>query len=186
MAQDRSSITGVAGRYALALFDLADEAGALDAVLTDLTQIEELLKQSADLDRLVNSPVFSRDEQARALDAVLTKAGASSLVRRFLGVVAANRRLFVLSGIIRAYKILVADKRGEMVARVETAQALSDGQIAALKNALSGAVKAKVDLDIWINPALIGGLKVQVGSRLVDATLQTKLNNLKTAMKGVG
>jgi F-type H+-transporting ATPase subunit delta len=186
LAADSSSISGVAGRYATALFELALDAGALDAVLADFATIETLLADSADLDRLVGSPAFSRDEQSRALDAVLAKAGAHDLVRRFLGVVARNRRLFTLRSIIQGFRTLVANHRGELVARVETAAPLSGGQIDALKTALSGAVKAKVDLDIWINPALIGGLKVQVGSRLVDASLKTKLNNLKNAMKGVG
>ncbi len=216
MTADSSTISGVAGRYATALFDLARDAGAVDAVAADLTRIEAMIADSGDLARLVRSPVFSREDQGRAtrieamiadsgdlahlvrspvfsredqgraLAAVLDRAGIGDLVRRFLGVVAANRRLFSLPQTISAFRQLVAAHRGQVTARVNTATPLSDPQIAALKSALSQAAKADVDLDIWIDPALIGGVVVQLGSRLVDASVRTKLQNLKNAMKGVG
>jgi F-type H+-transporting ATPase subunit delta len=186
LTADSSTISGVAGRYATALFDLAQEAGAVDAVAADLAKIEAMIAESSELAHLVRSPVFSREDQGRALAAVLDRAGIGDLVRRFLGVVAANRRLFSLPQTIRAFRQLVAAHRGQVTARVNTATPLSDPQIAALKSALSQAAKADVDLDIWVDPALIGGVVVQLGSRLVDASVRTKLQNLKNAMKGVG
>lgn len=185
MAQETSLVTGIAGRYATALFDLARDGGQLDAVAKDLDQISAMLAGSADLVRLVRSPVFSRDEQARAIGAVAEKAGMSDLVRRFLGVVAANRRLFVLADVIAGFKRLLSHHRGEALAEVVSAVPLNDAQLAQIKSSLSSATAGNVVINAKVDPSLIGGLIVKFGSRMIDASILTKLNNLKTAMKGV-
>lgn len=184
MAQE-TIVTGIAGRYATALFDLARDAGQLDAVAKDLDTLSRLLAESADLVRLVRSPVFGRDEQARAVAAVAEKAGASELVRRFLGVMAQNRRLFVLADVIAAFRKLHSHHRGEALAEVVSAVPLNDEQLAQLKSSLSSAAAGNVVIDAKVDPALIGGLVVKLGSRMIDASIRNKLNNLKTAMKGV-
>ncbi|WP_341705298.1 F0F1 ATP synthase subunit delta [Ferrovibrio sp.] len=185
MAQETSLVSGIAGRYATALFDLAREAGQLDAVARDLDMLAARLADSADLVRLVRSPVFGRDEQARAIAAVAEKAGCTDLVRRFLGVAAANRRLFVLADMIAAFRALLSHHRGEAVAEVVSAVPLDDAQLAQLKSALSSEAAGNVVIKASVDPDLIGGLVVKLGSRMIDASIRSKLNNLKTAMKGV-
>ena len=179
-------MSGLAGRYATALFELADEAKALDAVADDLRALKALLAESDSLRRLVRSPVLSRDEQGRAIEAVLSKAGASPLTLKFIGVAAANRRLFALPGMIDAYLAELARRRGEMTAQVTSAHALSDSQTKALVDQLKKAVGAKVTVDVSVDPSLLGGLVVKVGSRMIDSSLRTKLSKLQLAMKGVG
>lgn len=178
-------VSGIAGRYATALFDLARDAGQLDAVANDLTALSRMLGESADLVRLVRSPVFSREDQARAIAAVAEKAGFSDLVRRFLGVLASNRRLFALADTIASFKILLSHHRGEALAEVTSAVALNDAQLQQIKSSLSSAAAGNVVINAKVDPSLIGGLIVKLGSRMIDASVRTKLNNLKTAMKGV-
>jgi F-type H+-transporting ATPase subunit delta len=185
LAAETSIVSGTAGRYATALFELAVEAKALDAVAGDLDRLKTMIGESADLRRLVKSPIFGRDEQSRAMGAVAERAGFSDLVRRFVGVVAHNRRLFVLDGMIRDFRALLARHRGETVARVVSASPLNPNQLATLKAALKEGVGREVSIDAHVDAALIGGLMVQVGSRMVDASMRTKLQNLKIAMKGV-
>jgi F-type H+-transporting ATPase subunit delta len=185
LAAETSIVSGIAGRYATALFELAVEGKSLDAVAADLDRLEAMIGESADLRRLVKSPVFGRDEQSRAIGAVAERAGFSPLVRRFVGIVAQNRRLFVLDNMIRDFRLLLARHRGETVARVVSASPLNPTQLAALKAALKEGVGREVSIDAHIDAGLIGGLMVQVGSRLVDASLRNKLQNLKIAMKGV-
>jgi len=185
VAQETSLVSGIAGRYATALFDMARDAGQLDAVARDLDTLSGLLAESADLVRLVRSPAFSRDEQARAIGAVAAKAGATDLVRRFLGVIAANRRLFALNDIIAAFRSLLSHHRGEAIAEVVSAVPLNDAQLAQLKSSLSSEAAGNVVIRAKVDPELIGGLVVKLGSRMIDASIRNKLNNLKTAMKGV-
>jgi F-type H+-transporting ATPase subunit delta len=184
-AQDTGS-AGLAARYAAALFDLADESKQLDGVADDLRAIRALIAESADLRRLVRSPVLTRAEQARAMAAVLEKAGTSDLVRRFVGLVAENRRLFALTDMIEAYLSELARRRGEVTASVTSAALLSDAQTAALTEALRRAVGGKVSIESHTDSSLIGGLVVKVGSRMVDSSLKSKLQRLKLVMKGVG
>lgn len=184
-AQDTGS-AGLAARYAAALFDLADESKQLDGVADDLRAIRALIAESADLRRLVRSPVLTRAEQARAMAAVLEKAGTSDLVRRFVGLVAENRRLFALTDMIEAYLSNLARRRGEVTASVTSAAPLSDAQTAALTEALRRAVGGKVSIESHTDSSLIGGLVVKVGSRMVDSSLKSKLQRLKLVMKGVG
>ncbi len=176
--------TGVAARYALALFELADEQRKLDQVAGDLKSVSALLRESADLRRLVSNPVVSRADSGRAMAALLDRIGADELTRKFIGLVSANRRLFVLPGIIKAYLAELAERRGEVTAEVVAAHKLSDGQSKALEAALQSALGGKVALSLAIDPSLIGGLVVKVGSRMVDSSLKTQLQKMKLAMKG--
>jgi F-type H+-transporting ATPase subunit delta len=177
-------ISGMAGRYASALFELALEAKATDAVKSDLEKFDGLVAGSADLNRLVRSPVFGADEQLKALSAILDKTGIKGLAANFLRVITANRRLFAARDMIRGYRALVARHKGEVTAQVTVAEKLSDKNLDALKGALKTVTGGKdIDFDVKVDPAIIGGLIVKVGSRMVDTSLRTKLNSIKLAMK---
>ncbi len=180
---DEPIVSGVAGRYATALFELARDEKALDAVAADLARFEALVDGSADLDRLVKNPVFTADEQERALAAVLGQAGIGGLAAKFLLLVAKKRRLFAARDMIKAFRTLLARHRGEARAEVTVAEPLSDRHLAALKEMLAGATKKEVALDVKVDPKILGGLVVKLGSRMVDASLKTKLNSIKLAMK---
>lgn len=186
MAEGTSLVSGVAERYATALLELSLDANALAATEGDLDRFATLLAESEDLKRLVRSPVFSADEQSRAIAAVLDKAGIGGLVANLIKVTAANRRLFALPDVIAAFKRLAADQRGEVAAAVTSAEPLADGQVASLKAALKEALGKDVTLETRVDPSLIGGLIVNVGSRMIDGSLRTKLNGLRLAMKEVG
>jgi F-type H+-transporting ATPase subunit delta len=176
--------TGVAARYALALFELADEQRKLDQVADDLKSVSSLLRESADLRRLTGNPVVSRADSGRAMAALLERIGADELTRKFIGLVAANRRLFVLPAMIKAFLADLARRRGEVTAEVIAARKLSDNQSQALEAALRTALGGKVALSLAVDPSLIGGLVVKVGSRMVDSSLKTQLQKMKLAMKG--
>lgn len=184
MAGEDPTISGMAGRYATALFELALEDKAVDQVRKDLDSFDALVAGSPDLERLVRSPVFGADEQAKALAAVLDKAGIKGLAAKFLQVIARNRRLFAVRGMIRAFRALVAKHRGEVTAEVTVAEKLSDANLDALKSAIKNVTGGKeIDFNVNVDPAIIGGLIVKVGSRMVDTSLRTKLNAIKIAMK---
>jgi F-type H+-transporting ATPase subunit delta len=184
VAGENPIISGMAGRYAGALFDLALEAKAIDQVKQDLEKFDALVAHSSDLNRLVRSPVFGVDDQLKALSAILDKAGIKGLAGNFLRVITANRRLFAVRDMIRSYRALAAAHKGEVTAQVTVAEKLNDKNLDALKSALKSVTGGKdIDLDIKINPAIIGGLIVKVGSRMVDTSLRTKLNSIKFAMK---
>jgi F-type H+-transporting ATPase subunit delta len=174
----------MAGRYAGALFELALENKAVDAVRSDLDRFDALIAESPDLNRLVRSPVFGADEQLKALSAILEKAGIGGIAGNFLRVVTTNRRLFAVREMIRAYRALVACHRGEVSAQITVAEPLNDANLGAVKDALKNVTGGKdIDLDVKVDPAIIGGLIVKVGSRMVDSSLRTKLNAIKFAMK---
>ena len=184
MAGEDPLISGMAGRYASALFELALENKATDAVKSDLDRFDAMIADSADLNRLVRSPVFGVDDQLKALTAILDKAGISGLAANFLRVITTNRRLFAVRDMIRAYRALVARHKGEVQAQITVAEPLNDNNLDALKGALKNVTGGKdIDLDITVDPAIIGGLIVKVGSRMVDSSLRTKLNAIKFAMK---
>ncbi len=185
MASESFHLTGLAGRYATALYELADEAKALDAVAGDLKTLKALIGDSADLRRLISSPLIPRAEQSKAALALVEKAGLSDITRRFVGIVARNRRLPSLVSIIDGFTSLLAAHRGEIVAEVTSAKPLSQPQAAAVGDALRAAVGKKVSVALNVDPRLLGGLKVKVGSRLIDASLASKLQRLQLAMKGV-
>ncbi|MFN3658403.1 MAG: F0F1 ATP synthase subunit delta [Pseudolabrys sp.] len=184
MAGEDSLISGMAGRYASALFELALEEKATDAVKADLENFDAMVAGSADLARLVRSPVFDADDQLKALSAILDKAGIKGLAANFLRVITTNRRLFAVRDMIRAYRGLVARQKGEVSAQVTVAEKLTDQNLGALKDALKNVTGGKdIDLEVKVDPAIIGGLIVKVGSRMVDSSLRTKLNAIKFAMK---
>jgi F-type H+-transporting ATPase subunit delta len=187
VAGDDSTVSGMAGRYARALFELALDAKSVDAVKTDIETFDALMSESPDLLRLVRSPVFGAEEQGKALAAVLAKAGIGGLAANFLLFVAANRRLFAVRDMIRDFRKLVARWKGEVTAEVTVAEKLSDARLEEIKNALKSITGEKaVDLNVKIDPAIIGGLMVKLGSRMVDSSLRTKLNAIKHAMKEAG
>lgn len=186
MATEDHTVSGVAGRYATALFELALEEKALEKIETDLNRFGEALDASEDLARLVKSPMFTAEEQGRALGAILDEVEIDGLTKNFLLLVSQNRRLFAVPGMIDAFRALLADHRGEISASVVSASALNDTQVTALKQALKAALGKDVMLDQRVDPSLLGGLAVKVGSRMIDTSLQTKLTRLKHAMKEVG
>ena len=174
----------MAGRYATALFELALEEKAVDAVRQDLDRFDALIVESSDLNRLVRSPVFGADERLKALSAILDKAGIKGIAANFLRVITTNRRLFAVRDMIRGYRMLLARHRGEVTARVTVADKLSDKNLDALKSALKSVTGGKdIDLEVDVEPAIIGGLVVKIGSRMINSSLRTKLNAIKVAMK---
>lgn len=186
MAVETSLTSALAGRFATALFALARERKALDAVAADLDGIAAMIEESPEFRRLIRSPVLRRAEQARAANAVLVAAGVGELARNLVGLLAEKRRLFALSDIIRAYRAKLSRHRGEVSAVATAARPLTDGQVEALKKSLARTVGQEVALSTEVDEALLGGLVVRVGSRMFDSSLSTRLANLKTAMKGLG
>jgi F-type H+-transporting ATPase subunit delta len=183
VAAEDTIVSGMAGRYATALFDLAREANAIDTVKADLERFDALVAESPDLLRLVRSPVFSADERLQALSAVLQRAGIGGLAEKFLKLVTSNRRLFAVRDMVKGFRELVADYKGEATAEVTVAEQLKEDHVAALKSALHAVSGKDVDLHVKVDPAIIGGLVVRLGSRMVDTSLRTKLNAIRHAMK---
>jgi F-type H+-transporting ATPase subunit delta len=187
LAQEENIVSGMAGRYASALFSLAREARQTDQVAAALETFGAMIAESADLERLVRSPAFSAEEQVKALGALLDKAGISGVAANFIKLVAAKRRLFAIRDMIAAYDKLNDSYRGVARAEVTTASPLSDAHVAALKDALKGVTGGKeVEISMKTDPSIIGGLIVKLGSRMVDGSLKTKLNSIRTRMKEVG
>jgi F-type H+-transporting ATPase subunit delta len=182
---ETSVVSGIAGRYATALFELARDGGALDQVADDMTAIAAMIDESDDLTRLLRSPVIAAADQGRALAAVLEKAGVGDMTRKFVGVVSQNHRLFALRDMCKVFRTLLARHRGELVAEVTSAHALSDQQMASIKAELTAAMKTDVSLENRVDEGILGGMIVRIGSRMVDSSLRTKLQNLKFAMRGV-
>ncbi|MEM8878831.1 MAG: F0F1 ATP synthase subunit delta [Pseudomonadota bacterium] len=183
---EQAGVSGVAGRYASALFELAKDAKSVDTVAADLDGFGALLAENDDLKRLVRSPVFGAEEQAAALGAILAKAKISGLTGNFVQLVARNRRLFSIEDIIAAFRALAAADRGEVSASVTSAQELKPAQIKSLQAALKSITGKTVTLNQQVDPSILGGLIVKVGSRMIDTSLKTKLNSLKLRMKEVG
>jgi F-type H+-transporting ATPase subunit delta len=186
VAAEDQSVSGVSGRYATALFDLAREERSIDTIKAELNTLDQWIVENADLARLVRSPVFTADAQAKALSAILAKAGIGGTTAKFLNVLTANRRLFVVRDVIRAFNALVARFKGEAVADVTVAETLSTKNLDALKAALKTVTGKDVALNVKVDPSIIGGLVVKLGSRMVDSSLRTKLNSIKHAMKEAG
>ncbi len=186
MAKSSSPVSGVAERYAASLHDLAVDAASLPQVEADLGRFEDMLSGSEDLSRLIRSPVFSADDQLKAISAILDKAGIGGLVGNFLRVVAKNRRLFAVPAMVKAFRRIAAEHRGEIAAEVTSAHALTPAQEADLKAALGQVAGKDVSMAVTVDPSLLGGIIVKVGSRQIDTSLRTKLNSLKLALKEVG
>jgi F-type H+-transporting ATPase subunit delta len=187
VATDEPIVASVAGRYASALFELANEQRVLRETENDLKDLQGLLAESSDLRRLVRSPVFSAEEQEQAVGAIAGKAGFNPLTVNFMKLIARNRRLFAVDDMIKAFRALAARHRGEVSAEVTSAHPLNEAQLQALKDTLRSSVGGKeVQVDTRVDPNLLGGLIVKMGSRMIDSSIRTKLNSLKIAMKGIG
>ncbi len=180
---DFVSTTGVAGRYAAALFDLASEESQADAVEGELKAIQAAINSSDDLRAFLKSPVYDRDDQLAAVTAIADKAGYSPLTSNFLKLVASNRRLFALDAVIAAYLAHAAAARGEVSAQAVSAAPMNDEQVKSLRMEIESMVGKAVNLETKVDPDLLGGLIVKVGSKMIDSSLRTKLNKLKTVMK---
>jgi len=186
VASDGTAASGLAARYAAALFDLATERKKLDQTASDLTRLKEVLASSPDLRRFLRSPVLTREQQGKALSALLTKVGVSDLTQNFVGLIAKNRRLFALGNVIDAFLADLARRRGEVSAEVAVAQTLNEAQNAAVTAAVKGALGEKVAIKFTVDPSLLGGMVVRVGSRMIDNSLRTKIDKLQLAMKAPG
>ena len=187
MAEDNDVVSGVAGRYATALYALASEQRQTGEIASALKIVSDMIAESADLRRLLRSPVFSVEEQTKAFDAILEKAGVSGITANFVRLVASKRRLFALRDMIKIYGQLHDSARGVTRAEVTVAEPLNDAHLAGLKAALQGVTKGKsVDVAVKVDPSIIGGMIVKLGSRMVDGSLKTKLNSIRTRMKEAG
>ena len=184
LASHDSHLAGLAGRYATAAFELALEERALDALSADLESLKTLLTTSPDLARLVRSPIISREEQAQAMEAVLAAGKAAPLTRKLVLLLAQKRRLFSLADVIRAFETLLARHRGEVAADVTSARALTAEETAELRRVLKEKLGREPRLTTHVDPKLLGGLVLKLGSRMIDSSLRTKLDALRTAMKG--
>ena len=184
--QSGTIVSGMAERYATALFELSVEGKSIERTESDLADFSAMLAGSADLQRLVKSPVFSADEQLNALSAIFDKAKFTGPAANLVKIAAQNRRLFAVPEMIFAFGRLVAQHRGEVSADVTAAQVLDDKQTNDLKKALKKSLGKDVSLNVRVDPSLLGGLIVKVGSRMIDSSLRTKLNSLKIALKEVG
>jgi len=187
VTEEDTIVSGVAGRYASALFSLAQDQRQSEAVADALARFDALIAESPDLERLVRSPVFSAADQLKALDAVFAQAEISGVAANFIRLVASKRRLFFIRAMIADYGKLYDASRGVTRAEVTSASALTDASVASLKDSLRAASGGReVDLDMKVDPSIIGGLIVKLGSRMVDGSLKTKLNAIRLAMKEVG
>ncbi len=185
MTAESSLVSGLAGRYATALFDLAKGEKQIDQTMAQLDQMAALIDGNPDLARMIRSPVIARDEQAKAFAAVLTKAAIGGFAAKFAGLVARNRRLFLLPEMIRGFRVLVSHHKGEVAGEVTSAKALAPAQVDAIRKSLAKVAGREVRLSTKVDPAILGGLVVRLGSTMVDSSLRTKLSNLQNAMKEV-
>jgi F-type H+-transporting ATPase subunit delta len=183
---DKAHLSGIAGRYALAVFELALETKSVEAVGRDFQALKTMLADSADLARLVRAPVFDRGVQAKGMKALLGAMDAAPLTTRFVLLLCAKRRLFILPDAIRDFASLVAQEKGEVEADVASARPLTDAQVEELKRVLKGKLGREPRLNAKVDPGLLGGLVVKIGSRMIDSSLQTKLNGIRIAMRGTG
>jgi F-type H+-transporting ATPase subunit delta len=174
----------LSGRYALALFELANEQKKLEAVGRDLAAVAQALAESAELKELTTSPLVGREDAVKAVAATAKAMQLDPITANFLGVVAKNRRLSQLPAVIRAFNLLSARHRGELTAEVTSAHSLDDDQVAAIKQNLRTRMGRDIAVDLNVDPAILGGLVVKIGSQMIDGSIRTKLNNLAQAMKG--
>ena len=187
LAKEETHVSGMAGRYAQALFDLAKESKTTDKVAADLATFRGMIDESADMRRFLKSPAFSSEEQIGALNALLAKAGIAGTAANFLKLVAIKHRLFAVDDMIRDYSKLNDAERGISRAEVTVAEPLKDAHLLAIKDALAQVAGSdSVEVDVKVDPSIIGGMIVKLGSRMVDSSLKTKLNSLRTRMKEVG
>lgn len=186
MSETIATVSGAAGRYATALFELAEETGQFDAVAGDVSLLRDALGASDELADALHNPSISRAQMGRVADALATKLGVSDLSRKFLGLMAAKRRLAALPAALAGFEALAAEKRGEAAVSVVAATPLTDEQQASLTDALATAVGRKIHMQVDVDPELIGGLIVKIGSKMIDASVRSKLSTLQHAMKEAG
>ncbi len=186
MSEPASISSGIAARYATAVFELARDDQALPSLEQDVEALGAALAESADLRTLISSPIFSRDEQGAAIAALARKMGLTVLLAQTLGLMATKRRLFVLPQMVAQLQDMIAADKGEITAEVTTAKALTQGQAEKLAAAIKARVGKDVKLKTAVEPALIGGLVVKVGSKMIDTSIRSKLGALQNAMKEVG
>lgn len=186
MAAQNSVLTQIARPYASALFDIASEEGSVDAVEAGLVSLNALIGESADFQRFLRSPVINAEQKAAAVDAILARANVHPTIGKVVKVVARNGRLFILPALIAAFREKAAEARGEVKAEVTSATPLSRDQVASLAEAIRAKIGKAITLTEHVDPSLIGGLVVKVGSRMIDSSLKTKLTAMKIAMKEVG
>ena len=185
MSEPASISTGIAARYAQAVFELSREAGDLGKLEQDVGALDAAIAESADLREVLTSPVLSRSEQGAAVTAVAEKMGLSQTFQNVLALMASKRRLFVVPAMVRVLKDRLSEERGEVVAEVRSATQMSDDQRARLSEALKQSTGKDVALDVTVDDALIGGLVVKVGSQMIDTSIRAKLNALQNTMKEV-
>ena len=186
VSEPASISSGIAARYAAAVFDIAREAKGLKALETDIGALDEMIGESADFRTLLTSPLYGRDEQSAAVAAVAKKMKLKDTVANLLGLLAAKRRLFVLPAIIARLKDMLAEERGEVTAEVTSAKALTKAQSDKLAKTLKAQVGTDVTIKQTVDESLIGGLIVKVGSKMIDTSIRSKLNALQNTMKEVG
>jgi F-type H+-transporting ATPase subunit delta len=177
-------VASLEGRYALALFELARDSRALEAVETSLGTLKQTLAQSEEFRALAASPLIGRAEKSKGALAAAEALQLDPLTRNFIGVLARNGRLARLAQVIRAFGRLAAQHRGELTATVTSARKLDSGQVDAIKSNLKQRMGREIAVDLEVNPEILGGLIVRIGSRMIDGSIRTKLNNLALAMKG--
>ncbi len=186
VSEPASISTGIAARYATAVFELAKEEGKIADLESDLASLSTAMSESADFSALISSPIYSRDEQAAAIAAIASKMGLSATVANTLSLMAAKRRLFVLPQMVQALRAMIADDKGEVTAEVVSAKALTKAQSDKLAASLKTTTGKDVSIHATVDESLIGGLIVKVGSKMIDTSIRSKLNSLQNAMKEVG
>ncbi|HUS52863.1 MAG TPA: F0F1 ATP synthase subunit delta [Thermohalobaculum sp.] len=186
MAESSTFVSSAAGRYATALFELASESDALSQTEIDMTALGQALGESDDLRALISTPIYTRDEQGAAMAAVADAMGLSVLVKNVVALMATKRRLFVLDEVIDIFAKLMAEHRGEVTADVTAARKLSKGQQTALIKTLKAAIGREVKLNLAVDEAIIGGLVVKVGSKMIDTSIRSKLASLQNSMREAG
>ncbi|MDF1727733.1 MAG: F0F1 ATP synthase subunit delta [Sulfitobacter sp.] len=186
MSETASISTGIAQRYASAVYDLASEGGNVNDIEGDLDALQGALNDSEDFRSLIHSPIYTRDQQRTAISALADKMGLSSTMSNTLSLMAAKRRLFVLPALIKSLRARIADEKGEITAEVTSAKALTKTQSDKLAKTLKANTGKDVSLETTVDESLIGGLIVKVGSKMIDTSIRSKLNSLQNAMKEVG
>ncbi len=184
MASVSSEISIIAERYAAAIYELADEGRVLDDIALDLRNLQNMLEESEDLAKATRSPLIDSNDKAVAMQNILEQAGANQLTQKFIGVVARNNRLFILPSMIKAFLIELANRRGEITAEVTSAKKLDEHQLEDITNVIRNTLGSKVTVDAKLDSSLIGGLVVKIGSKMIDASIKSKLQRLQLAMKG--
>ena len=186
VSESASNSTGIAGRYATAIFELAKESGDLDALERDVDTLEAAIAESSDLRDLIRSPIYTREQQSGAVAALAAKMGLTGTMANALKLMASKRRLFVMNQLLTVLRSRIADEKGEVTAEVQSAQALSKDQQSALAETLKASVGKDVKMKLSVDESLIGGLIVKVGSKMIDTSIRSKLAALQNTMKEVG